>query len=55
MRRLSKPKKLFEPLQDGYMNMGLNIKYTVLLELTDRQRVFRQVIDEVPTEDNAEP
>lgn len=51
MKRLSKPGKLFQPKQDRYMAKLLEVKYTVLLELAERQRVFRTMIDEVPVDD----
>lgn len=55
MKRMSKPGKLFAPVQDQYMKRLLEVKYRITLEQAEQQRQFRQMIDEVvfPASPNA--
>jgi len=49
MKRLSKPGKLFEPIDDEGMKALLAVKYRVFLEQCERQRVFRSMVDQAMT------
>ena len=51
MKRLSKPGKLFEPIDDKEMKALLAVKYKVFLEQCERQRVFRSMVDQAMTKE----
>ena len=53
MQRLSRPGIVFKPTVDEYVKRLLDVKYDIFLELAERQRVFRTMIDDVPKEDIA--
>ena len=53
MDRMSKPGKVVQPLEDKAVKKLLNVKYKVFLELCDRQREFRKMVDEVTETQNA--
>ena len=46
MERLSKPGRLFAPIDDKGMKKLLAVKYKVFLEQCERQRVFRSMVDQ---------
>lgn len=47
MDRMSKPGKVVQPTQVPGVKELLEVKYKVFLELCERQRVFRKMVDEV--------
>jgi ribulose kinase len=55
MKRLGKPGKLFEPIDDEDMKNLLDVKYKVFLEQCERQQVFRNMVDQVATKSNQLP
>jgi ribulose kinase len=46
MKRLSKPARLFAPINDEGMKKLLAVKYQVFLEQCERQRAFRSMVDQ---------
>jgi FGGY-family pentulose kinase len=49
MDRMSKPGKVVRPTENKSVKPLLDVKYKVFLEQCERQRVFRQMVDEVTT------
>jgi FGGY-family pentulose kinase len=47
MDRMSKPGKMVKPTQTKGVKALLDVKYKVFLEMCERQRVFRSMVDEV--------